>query len=166
MPQGLNIKKLSMRSATINDARIIFELSNDYIVRANSINQNSIIWEDHLIWLNKKIIDDNYFIFLFFIENNFIGQVKFEIKNLEEATISISIEKSCRGRGLAGILLMRGIQRIYEEKKNIKRIDAYIKPNNIASLKSFIKAGFLYDATVKINNVMFNKYSYIRKNGD
>ena len=41
-------KEYRIENATSKDIKDIFELSNDNVVRKNSINQDKIIWENHV----------------------------------------------------------------------------------------------------------------------
>lgn len=162
-----NIKKenIIIREAKLDDAKIIFELSNDLSVRKNSINKNKINWEEHVNWLRKKINSDNYLIYLFFSEGEFIGQVKFEIQN-SEAIIGISIVREFRGKKLAVPLLQKGIKAILKSDKKINRIIAYIRPENKASENSFIKVGFSFYDRVEINNEKFNRFLFTREKNE
>ena len=155
----LEIEKISFREAISFDSELLFELSNDLEVRKNSINPLEIKWEEHVKWFENKISDENYLIFVFFYNLEFLGQVKFSIENVE-ATISISIHKKFRGLGAAKILLKKGITNLIEKNLKINTIFAFIKPINLASIKSFESVGFVYLETIKIKNKTFNKYKY------
>lgn len=161
----LKLENISFREATLSDAKILFQLSNDDKVRENSINRNKIEWENHVKWLNEKIISDNYYIYLFFDDKNFIGQVKFEIEDVE-AIISISIVKEYRGKKLAIPMLRKGIESILNKAKSIEKIFAYIKPENLSSIKSFNKIGFNFQDQVEINNEKFNRYLLVNINNE
>lgn len=161
----LNIENIIIREASLNDAEILFELSNDDRVRGNSINTNKIDWENHVKWLKAKIISSNYYIFLFFDDKNFIGQVKFEIED-KEAVVSISIVSEYRGKKLAVPMLQKGIEKILCTSKNVKKIIAYIKPENQYSIKSFSKVGFNFQDQVEINNAKINRYSLISEHSE
>lgn len=159
----LILENIIIREASLNDAKILFELSNDDRVRENSINTDKIEWENHVNWLKGKIISSNYYIYLFFYEKNFIGQVKFEIED-KEAIVSISIVFEYRGKKLAVPMLQKGIECISNSAKNVKKIIAYIKPENQSSIKSFNNAGFHFHDVTIINNIKFNRYFFELKN--
>ena len=129
-------EKLNIRLATLGDCKNIFELSNDPVVRANSIHIEEIKWDDHVKWFNKKInvLQEPFYI----VEDenkNLIAQVRFN--NTDEPIISISITKSFRGKGLAAEII-----KLASKKSNYNKIFAYIKKGNIPSLKSFEKAEY------------------------
>ena len=161
----LTLENIIIREASLNDAKILFELSNDDRVRENSINTDKIEWENHVNWLKEKIISSNYYIYLFFYDKNFIGQVKFEIED-KEAIISISIVNEYRGKKLAAPMLLKGIESFLKIAKNVEKIVAYIRPENQSSIKSFNKVGFNLHEQTMIKKIKFNKYFLVSKNSE
>lgn len=151
-----NDEKLIVRNAILGDAKIIYDLSNDVIVRNNSINKQSIKWEDHINWFQKKLLDDDYVIYLAFLDDKFVGQTKFEITS-EEAIVSISIHEAFRGMKIAPKILKMTCARLFSNYKNIKTVFAYIKPENLPSIRSFQNAGFIKDA----KEIMFNGEQFL-----
>jgi len=144
--------KLSLRKATFEDALDIFNLSNDDIVRKNSFSSEKTEWKHHLKWLKEKLEDKNC-VFLIVVDNlnKFYGEIRFDInpKN-KEAIINISLEKSTRGLGLSSLIINKSIGELLRVK-SIRLIKAYIKEENIPSIKAFEKANFrfLEDLTIK-----------------
>ena len=137
--------KLTLRKTTFEDALDIFNLSNDDIVRKNSFYPAKIEWEQHLKWLKEKLEDKNC-VFLVVIDNlnKFYGQVRFDINSVnKEATINISLEKTIRGLGLSSFIIDKSVNELLKIKK-VRSIKAYIKEENISSLKSFKKANFRF----------------------
>ena len=94
----------NIRLANENDIKKVFELSNDDLVRANSINKNKILWEDHVKWFNNRVknIDEPFYI-AETPEGDFVAQIRF---NKEEGfVISVSIDKNFRGRGFGAKII-------------------------------------------------------------
>ena len=138
---------LNLRLANLDDMVNVFNLSNDDIVRQNSIHHEKIKWEEHCKWFKKRILKkDEPFYIAEDEEKNFIGQVRIDKKN-EEFIISISIKSDYRGKGLASEILKKCIK-----TSKIKNIIAYIYDKNTASIKSFENVGF------KNSNIL--KYTY------
>lgn len=54
--QNLIIKQdiLFLREVKENDTKLLFNWANDMHVRKNAINQDTITWEKHIIWFEKK----------------------------------------------------------------------------------------------------------------
>lgn len=137
MVEGFEIKL-----ATIEDMKAVFGLSNDELVRANSFNQEKINWENHQRWFKNKINDNNCVFYLVKdSQNKLISQVRFD-KNNDGADISISISQEFRGKGLAADILKLTSNKIIKEN-NVKRINAYVKNENIPSKISFERAGYI-----------------------
>ena len=136
---------LILRKVVFEDALDIFNLSNDDLVRKNSFNSEKIKWKNHLIWLRKKLEDENSIYFAIVDDlNKLYGQVRFDIntKN-EEAIINISLGEKIRGLGLSYFVIDKSINKLLKSK-SIKLIKAYIKHDNIPSIKSFKKANFVF----------------------
>ena len=71
-----------------------------------------------------------------------IGQVRFDIEENNSAVISISIGANYRGFGLALCLLEKALRHFHERERQISKIYAYVKTENMASRYAFIRAGF------------------------
>ena len=129
-------EKLNIRFANPKDMENVFYLSNDEIVRANSINTEKIAWENHVEWfLNRINRADEPFYIVEDENGNFVGQVRFDKK--DEPIISISITKDFRGKGLASKII-----KLCSEKSKYGKIFACVKKGNTSSYKSFVKAGY------------------------
>lgn len=138
-------KNLTLRKVNFKDALDIFNLSNDDVVRKNSFNSEKIKWENHLIWLKKKLENENSIYFVVVDDlNKFYGQVRFDINpRNEEAIINISLGKNIRGLGLSSFIIDKSINELLKIK-SLKLIKAYIKYDNIPSIKSFKRANFIF----------------------
>ncbi len=129
------------------DCNLIFSLSNDPLVWANSFNQNKIEYELHCKWFEKTVEDKNTLFFLVFTdesEKEFVGQIRFkrECENSNECVISLSITEQFRGKHIVKEFLELGINELQKGWKNIDTIIAEVKDENIASNKLFEKEGF------------------------
>ncbi len=155
-----------LRNATHKDSAIIFNLSNDRLVRTNSINQNPINWFEHLDWLSGKLLDDDCIFLLAFTNNdNFIGQVRFDVTG-SFASINISIDKEYRGKGFAKNIIFQSSYKYFHEKPNVNSILAYIHPLNIPSIKAFSRSGYIFSHKEKINEEEFLVYKLTRQDGN
>lgn len=156
-------EKLHFREVNPNDSQLLFELRNDVKVRENSIKNNLIEWNEHSVWFNNILNDDTKILYLFFRGSIFLGQVRFDIFN-DEANINISITESFRGQGFSKELILNSIYKLLKTHSHVKRIVAFIRPQNQASIKSFTKVGFQFEDKVEINKEHFNKYFLLREN--
>lgn len=148
-----NERMFNIRLADDSDIKNVFELSNDDLVRANSINKNKIEWENHVNWFNQRIQNTKE---PFFIaetpEGDFIAQIRFN-KEDDGFVISVSIDKNFRGKGFGAKIIKEA-----SKKLNIYPIIAYVKTDNIPSQKSFVKAGYVLDGDKLINNETYLRY--------
>ncbi len=152
-----------LRKARNVDAKIIFELSNEDVVRDNSINTNKIIWDDHLNWLSARLESKNCFYLLAFTkEDDFIGQIRYDIDN-DTASISISISKDFRGKGFSTVLLTSSVELMFNQYSKVNFVLAKIHQKNIASTKTFTKAGYIHSHQEVINGNEFDVLELTRK---
>lgn len=157
-------KSLHIKVAESSDTENIFKLSNESEVRRNSIDKESISWESHREWFNNKITDTNYKYYVIYSKTgDFIGQVRFDIKG-ENAIINISICSEFRGLGLSSSIVNETSRLIFLERDEVKVLYAYIKPSNIASVKCFLKCGYLYVEDTQLDSVKFEVYIFNRTN--
>jgi RimJ/RimL family protein N-acetyltransferase len=135
---------ISCRKATEADMLLYFEWANDEEVRKQSYQSEPIDLEQHTNWFYKKLNDTNCLLLLFENENKQpVGQVRFQKEDLHSFVIGISLAKEHRGKGLATELLQTAANHFLQLNPD-KTINAYIKQDNEGSIKSFIKAGFVF----------------------
>ncbi len=148
-----NEQMFNIRLANETDIKQVFELSNDELVRANSINKDKIEWEDHVNWFNQRIKNmDEPFYIAETPDSDFVAQIRFN-KEEDGFVISVSIDKNFRGKGFGGQIISAA-----SAKLGKKPIIAYVNTNNISSQKSFIKAEFVLDGDKIINDETYLRY--------
>jgi len=132
---------IRLRSAGQEDMDDVLELTNEKIVRQNSLNTNKIDPHLHKKWYENQLKTKNIkFYIIYSAGNDFLGQVRFEIKN-KDALVSVSFSKMIRGQGRATSVLAKAINKLKKEE-NIENIVSYIKESNLPSLRIFEKFGF------------------------
>lgn len=153
-------EELYFRKATKEDSKNIYELSNEEIVRANSINPEPIKWEYHQEWFNKRLKDKNYlFLLACDKDDNIAGQIKYDMEK-NKAVVGISISPDHRGKGYASKMLIKSAAILKELHFNTEEIIAYIKEENLSSIKSFEKSGYQFLGKEFINKNEYLKYIY------
>lgn len=142
---------------TKNDCDLVFSLSNDSLVRANSFSTKPIEYNSHCNWYKRTVLDNNTLFFLIFDNNDFVGQIRFNRgeENSDSCVISLSITESFRGKHISSEFLMLGINELHYSWKKIHHIIAEVKKENIPSNKLFEKNGFIL-----MNSEEHNKYKY------
>lgn len=132
---------LNIRPATEEDARLVWEWANDPVTRTASFSSDPIPWSDHTRWFDSKLKSENCLFFLITREDGLpVGQVRYD-KEGKEAVISVSLEESFRGHGYGSAILRLASNKVMASE-GIDVIHAYIKKNNEASKRAFIKGGF------------------------
>lgn len=140
---------IAIREATTNDTQLLFEWANESVTRQNSFNPNPIDWNSHVVWFNKKLKDTNCKIYIFQINDDPIGVVRFETGI--NTIIGITVAPNKRGMGLGSIILKKACNK-FSTISN-QNILAYIKKDNVSSQKAFEKAGFAFYKEAFYNDI-------------
>jgi len=123
------------------DCGLLFEWANDPAARSVSFSSGTITMEEHEKWFKEKLNDENSFIFIGIDrEENEVGVVKFDV-DADESTVSINVAPDFRGKGFGKMLLKLACGR-FSEQSHVRAINAYVKPENAASINLFEKGGF------------------------
>ena len=122
--------------ATIDDAKLLFDWSNDPLVRENSHNTTQINWENHIDWLTEKLKSDSKILILYY-RNKAIGIIRFDNKG-EYFLINYSIDQQFRGKGFGTKIIQLGLQRMEKGSS----FEAIVKKDNLSSIKIFEKLNF------------------------
>lgn len=135
--------EVKLRDATIKDEALLLRWGNDDSVREQSFCQDLIKPEEHRMWLQKKLLDPNGLIFIAEAENGVpLGQIRFDLSpEKKEALISISIDATMRGMGVAGKLLPHAMQRCSNKVSDITFI-AEVRDTNLQSQRLFRTLNF------------------------
>lgn len=152
---------IEFRKVNINDLNVFFNWINDPLVRKLSFNSKKVTLKEHEKWFLNKIKDSNCIMLLFLKANNPIGQVRIEKETLNQAVISISISNENRGKGYS-VDMLKKASKYFLSKNPEFIINAYIKNNNLNSIKSFEKASFKFQK--KINYKGYESLNYILEN--
>lgn len=152
----INQFNISLRKATLKDMTMIFDWSNEEVVRQNSYNSEPIKIENHKIWFQNKLNDTRATMLIVMINEKPAGIVRFEDDG-EHSTIGITISSQYRGQGLSSEILMLSSKYYFEF--NDKPILAYIKEENLASKRAFEKSGYKFFKSKPIKGI----HSFIYK---
>lgn len=133
-----NIKtRIIIRPTKIEDAKAIWRIRNNPIVRKNSNNRASINFKKHIDWFkNKYFINNKNYCFVLERSHEVAGYCRFDLSN-NKYLVSIALSPAFHGLGLGERLLFESLQSI-----NNKKIVAQINFNNSASIKLFLKNNF------------------------
>jgi len=128
--------ELFLRNVEINDATLIFNWANEISVRNNSINQDPIIWDNHLKWFKSKLNNSNTKILVLATKNENLGQIRIDLVG-EYWIIDYSIDDQFRGNGLG-----KEIVKLLLSKFKSFKFKANVKKQNQASISIFTNLGF------------------------
>lgn len=137
----INQLNISLRKCSENDIMRVFKWSNDETVRKNSFNSERILFEDHKSWFLNKITDKNTLFLIALVNSVPAGVIRYE-KLESHAIVGLLVSKEFRGQNLAGKFLIESAKLYF--KNATSPILAYIKKENIVSIRTFEKAGYLY----------------------
>lgn len=133
---NLPLDNFILREANEDDVKLLFNWVNENEVRANSISQKLISWEDHLKWFNEKINSPVTKIFILVYNTNPVGQIRIDKKD-SRLEIDYSIDKVFRGKGFG-----KKIVSLLLKKFDKDRFRAIVKKENQASVSIFTVLGF------------------------
>ena len=134
--------RFAIRKTMDEDLMPLFTLANDPLVRSASLSSETIKLPTHEQWFKNAMQDPLQLLFtLLDGRAKFLGQLRFDLRQEGQALISISLVPSSRGFSLSEKIIRQGT-RIMERLHPNRTILAQIKTENIASIKSFEKAGF------------------------
>ncbi len=131
---------MDVRLATKEDSLDILKWRNDPLTRSMSFENSFVDKKSHENWYQNVLKNPNNVMVVGFVGEVKVGVVRFTIKK-SKIIISINMNAESRGKGLAPILLVAS-EKFLEKKLGIVNLIAEIKKENIASVKTFFKAGY------------------------
>jgi UDP-2,4-diacetamido-2,4,6-trideoxy-beta-L-altropyranose hydrolase len=151
---------LSIRLAEAGDCKLLWEWANDPVVRASAFSSETIPWEEHVAWFRGKLNDPECRI-LVALDASAVpaGQIRFNKRGPGEADVDIIVDGRLRGLGYASLLIDLGADWAFTEWGLIQ-LNAFVKPENVASVKAFEGAGFQRKETVTVKGQ--TAFQYVR----
>ncbi|MEN8787464.1 MAG: GNAT family N-acetyltransferase [Flavobacteriales bacterium] len=151
----------SIRKCQKNDMELVFNWSSEKLVRSQSFNSTEISKEVHEKWFATKLRSDNSLMLVNEFKNEPAGLVRFDIEEIN-SVVGILMDKKFRSKGLSFLMLEKSSKAYFETFS--KPILAFIKESNIASIKTFEKAGFKFLKKDVVNEFPTLVYK-LEKNG-
>lgn len=134
---------MEVRPASEADSREVWDWRNDPDSRRQSGNTTFIQWKDHCQWFSQ-VLESRANLILIGLEQETHGKLgvsRFDLDmNVEQARVSINLNPIYRGRGISTHFLLASVN--YYLLHHDLQLTAKVKRENIASAKTFIKAGF------------------------
>lgn len=132
------MNNITLKLATEKDISVYFELEKS-IVHSKTYSFAS---DENEV---KEEFRNNI---IYFIQNNdeIVGSIQYEIKNLDYVSISgLIVSSKFQGRGIGS----EAFEQILEKIKDLKRIDLVTHPDNIPALKLYKTFGFVVESRVE-----------------
>jgi UDP-2,4-diacetamido-2,4,6-trideoxy-beta-L-altropyranose hydrolase len=139
--KSMNSNNITLREVKDLDRELIWQWANDEETRKVSYSQAHISWDEHIRWFDSVLRQNNH---RFYIANNGnkkpVGQIRFASDD-KDTIVSFSVAPDSRRRGYGKEILVKAVKKLFNET-NTKQILAYVKSENMSSLRVFQKAGF------------------------
>ena len=159
------IKMFTAKRVDVRDCLQLWEWANDEQVMLTRLKFDPkkpfILLTDHIEWFFEQLQKDEEDLVFFIIEKDGvpIGQARFDLigdiennRKNPEVVISVSIDKAHRGLGYGADFIKFSCREFMKtvpkcdnircQQNNKVKIVGYIKPFNVASIRSFEKANF------------------------
>lgn len=130
-----------LRTASEDDAELLFEWANDKDVRNNSFSTHQITHEEHMAWFGQLLANKDARQYILMTGNEAVGQIRVNIED-DSARISYSIASDYRRMGYGKLIISLLPDVIRTDFPDVKKLIAEVKPNNIGSRKAFIDNQF------------------------
>jgi UDP-2,4-diacetamido-2,4,6-trideoxy-beta-L-altropyranose hydrolase len=133
---------IRLRPATEADCRLLWEWANEPGVRASAFSQDPIGWAEHTAWFRAQLADATSMIVIGEDAGGRpIGQVRMHRQPGGDAEIDVSVARDFRGAGYGSLLIDTAVRGTFASA-GIRRVHAFIRPENGASARAFENAGF------------------------
>ncbi|SFA47098.1 UDP-2,4-diacetamido-2,4,6-trideoxy-beta-L-altropyranose hydrolase [Metapseudomonas otitidis] len=140
---ALLARDLRMRAATLDDAQLLFEGRNAEPVRRASLNTEPVEWSSHVRWLERVLASpDQHLLWLAEAADGPVGVLRYD--RIETARVEVSLYL-LPGRDSAGwglYMLQAGEAALALHWPEVSGVEARVRPDNLASLLLFERAGF------------------------
>lgn len=147
----LSDDSLVFRAVSLEDQQLLWQWANDPIVRRFSFAKEPVPLSEHVPWFSRVLSNPNEKIFIFENLNGTpVGQVRFRIQGCE-AVVSITVASEFRGQGYGGNMLQAALNELFRQQ-DVHVVHAYVLPENTASRKLFLRAGFRISGEVVFGN--------------
>jgi len=150
---------LTVRLATAADAGRVWTWRNDPNTRGNSLQSAAIPWPQHEAWFAARLADPDTILYI--IEEDTAGpvaHVRYNRHDGDAAEVHITVAPDCRGRGF-GTAALQVTLRAAMETLQVRRIDAVVKQDNVASRRAFERVGFVRDAARSADGLIHLRFS-------
>jgi UDP-2,4-diacetamido-2,4,6-trideoxy-beta-L-altropyranose hydrolase len=149
---------VTLRNATMDDARRLLDWRNEKSVRLASLNSKRIALSDHVAWLERKLGDPDHRHWIAESVGEACGSVRFDIGD-GKAQVSIVVAPDQRGAGLGRLLLAEAEKRLLSERGDVKEFVAEVLPDNETSRRLFSRNGYQLSSDEALSPLRYIKFA-------
>lgn len=133
--------RITVRPAQEEDCDFLYDWRNAEETRRYIFDSASIPLETHRAWFRKSLLNPARILLIGEIDGRPVGVLRYDCAG-EEALISVYLVPGGKGQGVGTELIRCGSRWVREHRPEIKRINAEIMRENVASLRAFEQAGY------------------------
>lgn len=140
----MGLDNIHVRRCSEADMYDVWVWWNDQVTRAMMERKAYVPFEEHKKWFNLTLQDSKKVLCLGLIRNNKIGVVRFDASDEKMLSweVSINLNPAFRGKNLGWRFLVSAITLLSTEKKFSVLYANVGESSNVASQRTFQKAGF------------------------
>lgn len=152
---------LNIRKAQAADCQLYYSLANDPETRRQAIHGQDIPWEEHVSWFERKLAQEEAYLYVVEQGQTPVGQVRFDAdpENKSLFVISYSLAPEARGMGLGELILQKALRRFYLERREAVSLKALVKEKNTASFRIFENLSFPLAGKTAVENEVYWEFS-------
>jgi len=136
---------LTLRLATPDDARLLFDGRNAEAVRRWSLDSGAIHWSQHVNWLDASLRNPQRLLLVAEADDGPVGVLRYDLRGFE-AEVSLYLFEGRFGLGWGRALLAQGEAFVAGHWPQMTAITAQVLPANRPSMNVFRDAGFTQSA--------------------
>jgi len=130
-----------LRKAGPQDMDLLFQWVNEGLVRKNSFLSAPVAYDEHVRWFQDMLSRENAGQYIYMDDDRPAGEIRIEADGREaEISYSICMEKRCMGYGKDMLGLLQ--EHVRQDFPQVEKLAAKVKPENIASQKALMDAGY------------------------
>lgn len=148
--QPARLPRLTVREASLADARLLHAWRNDPVTRANSRSTQPVPWPDHQRWLAASLDREDRRLLVCADEDGPLGTVRWDRVAPGEWEVSLTVAPERRAAGLGSLLLAAGERHLVElvggrVPGGVNAFLAVVAADNASSNRLFRGSGYLPD---------------------
>ncbi len=134
-------KLIRLRAVQRDDALRLYQWQQDSQVRSWSFTPGPSNFAQHQLWLERKLADPECRLLISETESGTeFGLVRLDLVD-DHAVVGLALDSQYRGCRLAPVVLAAALEQ-FAKKHSGREVVAFIKPDNVASQRTFASEGF------------------------